>query len=235
MDQILLLLALFALLKSLLMTSLLPNRWYRLAFSLSLGAFIGLSHSYALEVNKLELQRFLATQTVLTDISLVVMIDLLLSGYFCVARIRDREDSGSFRWYTVVLRHMPSLLVFPALHYLHITLFFALTGIDFARTTAGLAISVVLLFTLASFGMRKLVAEKEVLIELIAFLTFFVCLLVISCTIFHPSSAVYSHASPVDWTGCLGTLGILTLIFSLGYSWTTAVRFYKQHKKTNIN
>lgn len=235
MDQILLLLALFALLKSLLMTSLLPNRWYRFAFSLSLGAFIVLSHPYALEVNKLELQRFLSTQAVLMDISLVVMIDLLLSSYFCIARIRDREDSRSFRWYTVIFRHLPSLLIFPALYYIHITLFFTLTGIDFVRTTAGLAISVTLLFTLASFFMRKLIAEKELLIELIAFLTFFVCLLVISCTIFHPSSAVYHHASPIDWTGCLATLGVLMLLFILGYGWTTAVRLYKQHKNSNIN
>lgn len=63
MDNILLLLSLFAVVKSLFMTSLLPNRWYRLAFSLSLGAFIMLCHPSAMEVNKLELQRVLSTQS----------------------------------------------------------------------------------------------------------------------------------------------------------------------------
>ena len=43
MEYILLLLSLFAVLKSLFMTSLLPNRWYRLAFSLLLGVFVLLS------------------------------------------------------------------------------------------------------------------------------------------------------------------------------------------------
>ena len=91
MDNILLLLSLCAVVKSLFMTSLLPNRWYRLAFSLSLGAFIMLCHPYAMEVNKLELQRVLSTQSAMMNISLVVMVDMLLSGYFCIARIKDLE------------------------------------------------------------------------------------------------------------------------------------------------
>ena len=123
MDNILLLLSLFAVVKSLFMTSLLPNRWYRLAFSLSLGAFIMLCHPYAMEVNKLELQRVLSSQSAMMNISLVVMVDMLLSCYFCIARIKDWEDSKSFRWYTKLFRYMPSLLVFPALYYIHITLF----------------------------------------------------------------------------------------------------------------
>ena len=231
MDNILLLLSLFAVVKSLFMTSLLPNRWYRLAFSLSLGAFIMLCHPSAMEVNKLELQRVLSTQSAMMNISLVV-VDMLLSGYFCMARIKDWEEGNSFRWYTKLFRYMPSLLVFPALYYIHITLFFTLTGVDFMRTSIGLAVGVTVAFSLASFFMRKLIAEKELLIELVVILTFFVCVLVICCTIFHPSATVYNHASPVDWVGCAGTLALLLVIFILGYLWTQVVRIYKQHKNS---
>jgi len=232
MDNILLLLSLFAVVKSLFMTSLLPNRWYRLAFSLSLGAFIMLCHPYAMEVNKLELQRVLSSQSAMMNISLVVMVDMLLSCYFCIARIKDWEDSKSFRWYTKLFRYMPSLLVFPALYYIHITLFFSLTGVDFLRTSIGLAASVTIAFGLASFYMRKLIAEKELLIELVVILTFFVCVLVICCTIFHPSATVYNHPSPIDWVGCAGTLAVLLAIFILGYLWTQVVRMYKQRKNS---
>ena len=232
MDNILLLLSLFAVVKSLFMTSLLPNRWYRLAFSLSLGAFIMLCHPYAMEVNKLELQRVLSSQSAMMNISLVVMVDMLLSCYFCIARIKDWEDSKSFRWYTKLFRYMPSLLVFPALYYIHITLFFSLTGVDFLRTSIGLAASVTIAFGLASFYMRKLIAEKELLIELVVILTFFVCVLVICCTIFHPSATVYNHPSPIDWVGCAGTLAVLLTIFILGYLWTQVVRMYKQRKNS---
>lgn len=232
MEYILLLLSLFAVLKSLFMTSLLPNRWYRLAFSLLLGIFVLLCHPYAMEVNKLELQRILSTQSAMMNISLFVMVDMLLSCYFCIARFKDRDEIKAFAWYTVFFRYMPSLLVFPALYYIHISLFFNLTGVDFFRTSAGLAIGVVLLFGGASFFMRKLIAEKDLLIELIVLLTFFVCMLVICCTIFHPSATVYNHATPVDWIGCAGTLAVLFAIFIAGYIWTQVVRHYKRIKNS---
>lgn len=232
MDNILLLLSLFAVLKSLFMTSLLPNRWYRLAFSFLLGIFVIACHPYALDMNKLELQHLLSTKEAMMNISLFVMIDMSLSCYFCIARIKDSEEKRSFRWYTRMFRYMPSLLVFPALFYIHINLFFSLTGVDFMQTSGGLAIATVLLFGLASFFMRKWIAEKELLIELIVMLTLFVCVLVICCTIFHPSATVYNHASPIDWEGCIGTLSVLIAVFVLGYLWTYIVRYYKRIKNS---
>lgn len=232
MEYILLLLSLFAVLKSLFMTSLLPNRWYRLAFSLLLGVFVLLCHPYAMEVNKLKLQRILSTQSAMMNISLFVMVDMLLSCYFCIARFKDRDEKKAFVWYTVFFRHMPSLLIFPALYYIHISLFFNLTGVDFYKTSVGLAIAIVLLFGGASFFMRKLIAEKDTLIELIVLLTFFVCMLVICCTIFHPSATVYNHAAPVDWIECAGTLAVLLAIFIVGYLWTSFINYYKRIKNS---
>lgn len=231
MESILVLLCLFAVLKSLFMTSLLPNRWYRLAFSLSLGVFILAARSSALEVNKLALQQVLSGQPAMMNISLAVMVDMLLSGYFCMARLKDYAGSGSFRWYTALLRHLPSLLVFPALYYIHITLFFTFTGVDFRLTTWGLAIAVSVSFGLASLGMRRLVAEKEWLIELVAILAFFICVLVICCTIFHPSAAVYNHASPVDWEACAATSGVVAGMILAGYAGGCAARRYRRFGK----
>ena len=213
------------------MTSLLPNRWYRLAFSLSLGAFLMLMHSHALEINKLELQRVLSTQSAIMNISLFVMVDMLMSCYFCIARLKDYEDSKSFRWYTKLFRWMPSLLVFPALYYIQITLFFTLTGVDFMKISISLIAAIVILFVAASFFMRKLIEEKDLIIELIILLTLFVCALVICCTIFHPSAAIYNHATPIDWKGCAGTIGFLLITVFAGYAWAQLVRFYKQHRK----
>ena len=213
------------------MTSLLPNRWYRLAFSLLLGVFLFVTHSYALEINKLELQRVLSSQSAIMNISLFVMIDMLLSCYFCVARIEDYEDSKKFRWYTRIFRFMPSLLIFPALYYIQITLFFTLTGVDFTQISAGLITTIVVLFVAASFFMRKILDDKDLLIELVILLTLFVCALVICCTIFHPSATIYNHATPIDWKGCATTLGFLSIILFIGYLWAQIVRHYKQYKK----
>ena len=130
MENILLILSLLALIKSLFMTALLPNRWYRLGFCLLLGVFVFVSHGYAIELNKLQVQQLLSTQDSLLDISFVVMIDSILSVYFCVARLGG-SDSSKVKRYMSVLRYMPSLLVFPAVFYIHVNLFFSIVATDF--------------------------------------------------------------------------------------------------------
>lgn len=217
MENILLILSLLALLKSLFMTSLLPNRWYRLGFSVLLGVFVVLSHSYVIDFNKLQVQRMLATQSSLFDISLVVMVDSLLSLYFCFARLKDSETDIKQKRYNKILRYTPSLLVFPCLFYIHIHLLFAFVGIDFDYITFGFACFMVSVFAIASIFMRKVFNEKDILIELILLLTLLLFLLTICSTVFHPSTTIYTSGMPVNWLECLTTLGLLVVMVAVGY------------------
>ena len=209
MENILLILSLLALVKSLFMTALLPNRWYRLGFCLLLGVFVFVSHGYAIELNKLQVQQLLSTQDSLLDISFVVMIDSILSVYFCVARLGG-SDSSKVKWYMSVLRYMPSLLVFPAVFYIHVNLFFSIVATDFMLITSGWALFVVLLFVVASLFM-----------------------LTVCGTVFHPSATVYGSGTPVDWIECVTTLGLLIIIMLAGYIFSNIRKTIKR-KKNNI-
>ena len=180
-----------------------PNRWYRLGFCLLLGVFVFVSHGYAIELNKLQVQQLLSTQDSLLDISFVVMIDSILSVYFCVARLGG-SDSSKVKWYMSVLRYMPSLLVFPAVFYIHVNLFFSIVATDFMLITSGWALFVVLLFMLTVCG-----------------------------TVFHPSATVYGSGTPVDWIECVTTLGLLIIIMLAGYIFSNIRKIIKR-KKNNI-
>ena len=232
MENILLILSLLALVKSLFMTALLPNRWYRLGFCLLLGVFVFVSHGYAIELNKLQVQQLLSTQDSLLDISFVVMIDSILSVYFCVARLGG-SDSSKVKRYMSVLRYMPSLLVFPAVFYIHVNLFFSIVATDFMLITSGWALFVVLLFVVASLFMRRLFAEKELPIEIILILTLLLFMLTVCGTVFHPSATVYGSGTPVDWIGCVTTLGLLIIIMLAGYIFSNIRKIIKR-KKNNI-
>ena len=232
MENILLILSLLALVKSLFMTALLPNRWYRLGFCLLLGVFVFVSHGYALELNKLQVQQLLSTQDSLLDISFVVMIDSILSVYFCVARLGG-SDSSKVKRYMSVLRYMPSLLVFPAVFYIHVNLFFSIVATDFMLITSGWALFVVLLFVVASLFMRRLFAEKELPIEIILILTLLLFMLTVCGTVFHPSATVYGSGTPVDWIECVTTLGLLIIIMLAGYIFSNIRKIIKR-KKNNI-
>lgn len=232
MENILLILSLLALVKSLFMTALLPNRWYRLGFCLLLGVFVFVSHGYAIELNKLQVQQLLSTQDSLLDISFVVMIDSILSVYFCVARLGG-SDSSKVKRYMSVLRYMPSLLVFPAIFYIHVNLFFSIVATDFMLITSGWALLVVLLFVVASLFMRRLFAEKELPIEIILILTLLLFMLTVCGTVFHPSATVYGSGTPVDWIECVTTLGLLIIIMLAGYIFSNIRKIIKR-KKNNI-
>ena len=232
MENILLILSLLALGKSLFMTALLPNRWYRLGFCLLLGVFVFVSHGYAIELNKLQLQQLLSTQDSLLDISFVVMIDSILSVYFCVARLGG-SDSSKVKRYMSVLRYMPSLLVFPAVFYIHVNLFFSIVATDFMLITSGWALFVVLLFVVASLFMRRLFAEKELPIEIILIITLLLFMLTVCGTVFHPSATVYGSGTPVDWIECVTTLGLLIIIMLAGYIFSNIRKIIKR-KKNNI-
>ena len=232
MENILLILSLLALVKSLFMTALLPNRWYRLGFCLLLGVFVFVSHGYAIELNKLQVQQLLSTQDSLLDISFVVMIDSILSVYFCVARLGG-SDSSKVKCYMSVLRYMPSLLVFPAVFYIHVNLFFSIVATDFMLITSGWALFVVLLFVVASLFMRRLFAEKELPIEIILILTLLLFMLTVCGTVFHPSATVYGSGTPVDWIECVTTLGLLIIIMLAGYIFSNIRKIIKR-KKNNI-
>ena len=232
MENILLILSLLALVKSLFMTALLPNRWYRLGFCLLLGVFVFVSHGYAIELNKLQVQQLLSTQDSLLDISFVVMIDSILSVYFCVARLGG-SDSSKVKRYMSVLRYIPSLLVFPAVFYIHVNLFFSIVATDFMLITSGWALFVVLLFVVASLFMRRLFAEKELPIEIILILTLLLFMLTVCGTVFHPSATVYGSGTPVDWIECITTLGLLIIIMLAGYIFSNIQKIIKR-KKNNI-
>ena len=233
MENILLILSLLALAKSLFMTALLPNRWYRLGFCLLLGVFVFVSHGYAIELNKLQVQQLLSTQDSLLDISFVVMTDSILSVYFCVARLGGSDSSSKVKRYMSVLRYMPSLLVFPAIFYIHVNLFFSIVATDFMLITSGWALFVVLLFVVASLFMRRLFAEKELPIEIILILTLLLFMLTVCGTVFHPSATVYGSGTPVDWIECVTTLGLLIIIMLAGYIFSN-IRKIKKRKKNNI-
>ncbi|KGN78609.1 hypothetical protein HW49_08080 [Porphyromonadaceae bacterium COT-184 OH4590] len=229
MENIFLLLALFATIKSLFMTVLLPNKWYRLGFGVLLGVFIFLSHDYVMDFNKLQVQHLLSTQSSLLDISLIVMIDSLLSLYFCFARIKNPDPDNKQKRYTKILRYIPSLLVFPSLFYLHIHLLFSFAGIDFMYITSGFAVFIVSVFIISSLFMRRVFGEKEILIELSLLLTLMLFLITVCSYVFHPSATLYTYSMPVNWLECITTSGLLLVTMFAGYLFTYIKKIIK-HK-----
>ena len=158
MESVLLLLTLLALVKATLSGSLLPRRWQRLTFGALYAASLWIFRPYALEFNKLQVESALSEPQALTNLSLVVMLDLLVTCAACRACLAPQRALRR-------LRYLPSLLLFPALFYVQVDLFFTCTGQAFTTLTLWLSIGIFVLLSGGGYLWRRWFPSDESRIE----------------------------------------------------------------------
>lgn len=221
MDSVLILLTLLVVVKTTLTDSLLPRWWQGLLLGTVCAGFVWFCHPYALEINKLQVESALSEQKALMNISLAVMVDLLLTFGFCWARIVPIRKT---RW----LKYVPSLLIFPALFYLQVNLFFSAAGTSFDTVSILLAVGAFVVLTGGGMVLRRLVPSEEGRIELTLLGSMLIFALTVCCTVFHPSATVVSHSAPIDWRSTGLALSVVAALFTTGY---LAPRILKSLKK----
>lgn len=221
MESVLLLLTLLALVKATLSGSLLPRRWQRLTFGALYAASLWVFRPYALEFNKLQVESALSEPQALTNLSLVVMLDLLVTCAACRACLAPQRALRR-------LRYLPSLLLFPALFYVQVDLFFTFAGQAFTTLTLWLSIGIFVLLSGGGYLWRRWFPSDESRIELTLLCGVLIFALTVCCTVFHPSATVVSHSTPIDWRGTGLALSVTTLLLAAGY---LAPRFLKKLKK----
>ncbi|MDR1274708.1 MAG: hypothetical protein LBK12_09185 [Odoribacteraceae bacterium] len=214
MSTVLLLMALFALLKATLVTSLFPGAWEKVAWGAACAAFVAATHPFAIEGSKVAVERTLSGVDATMDVSAVVMIDLLLLAGFCHALSRERRPRGVL----LVARYLPGILVFPALYYLHLTLFFRLPGTGFVTVTGFYAAVAGLCVGGGGWLLSRWLPGREARLELTAVVALLVFALSVCCTVFHPSAMIRSAGGPVDWRALAVALAVAGVLFLTGYT-----------------
>ncbi len=216
MDHVLLLLALLALVKSIWATSLWPGRWGSIVFGGVCGIFIGSTHVYVLGLGKAYVDRWISGYSSLLDLSLWVMMDLLLTAALCWGVMQ--------RWFGVVLRkrekwmlYCPSVVLFPALMYLHICLFYLFPGMDFEWGTTVYAVSVFFCVVGGCWGIKNIVPEINFRLEITALLALLLFGVTVGCTIFHPSVRIEIIPKSTDWQQALEVIGVLMVLPFVGF------------------
>ncbi len=230
MGDILLIFTLLITVKTLLMTGLVPDRRYAAVFSIVCMAFVGIMHPWALEQNKRVLEAWLEGRDILTDLSLVIMIDLLLTIGFCIS-VLDRmtgDVKGRFRR---ALAYVPSLLMFPTLYYVQINLFFMFVGRDFLTITIVYAVVVGVVVFGGTWLLRRAMPSASTRLELTALVELLIFLLIVCCTVFHPEALMYSYSSSVDF-GALGAVVLLVAALAvIGFYRKEIIRIFKRKNK----
>ncbi len=227
MDNILILISILCLGKSVIMTSLLPRMWHRLVFALLCVCAVWIGYPYAIETNKINFEATLMQQDRMSDMTLFFVLDLLLSIGFCWV-VFARWNKQKMKKYTMILAYIPSLLVFPVIFYLQINLSFLFVGVSFLLLTVLYSAFVFLLIFGGACLIGRLFPETELRLELIIILSSLLFALIICCTVFHPSARISSQSSSIDIKELFFSFFTITILFILG---VFAPRIYKHFKK----
>jgi hypothetical protein len=173
------------------------------------------------------MENTLLQQDNMTDMTLFFVVDLLMSVAFCWV-VFAKWSRKSLQKRAMIWHYIPLLTVFPVIFYLQINLSFLFVGMSFLWLTAVYAAFVFLLVFAGACLIGKFLPETELRLELILIFAGLLFVLMICCTVFHPSAQIFSQSSVVNLNELLFSLALLASIFIIG---AFAPKLYKHLKK----
>ena len=191
---------------------------YSIAFSAIVCAlFVGLMWPYAIEQSKSQISDWLANSALMLDIAVILTLEVAVQMAFCVLSAHI-QTSGKVKpitiWVYRVLRWFPGVLIFPVLFSLLVSAIFALPGVSFSLIAWVLAAIVFIVIPLAAWGVKWLLPEKEIRLELLFLSNALIAILGVIATV--NGQIAVAGISDVDWKALGGVVSLLTCGLALG-------------------
>ena len=108
--------------------------WQVVAAAVLSVLFLFWAYPYAMEQSQVTIQNALETPSILSNIAVLVTIEVALCLTFCFSELKGLFFAEKNRWNTF-LKACPALLMFPVLFYLLTQSFFYFSGMDFFTIT----------------------------------------------------------------------------------------------------
>lgn len=223
--SIILVLILFILLNTILKLSF--WRWWQAAFfSAMAGIFVLAVVPYAAGQSKTELAAWLQNPVVMQNVAVLITMESVIIFAFAFMQLRRVLGTRVKKKIQLPLKFYPGLLLFPVLFYLLAQLFFALPGTDFDTVAYVLAGSIFTLLPLLSWGLSKLIPEKDLRLEIQFIVNLFVCIIGLITTV-NGETAYAAVSQPLNPKALLLACAGFSALFVAGY-------LINKFKKRNI-
>lgn len=202
--------------------------WQVAIFGVVCAVFIIGTYQYAIEQSKTQINDYLQNTKALQDAAVLVTIESALCFTFCFAALREIFGKTAKRWMRSLYWY-PSLLIFPVLFYLLTQTIFGMTGTDFSIIAYVMAAIVVIAFPLLSYGIRYIIPEKELRLEVHFLVSLFVCILGLLTTV--NGNVTYAAAEePINFKALFLSIGLFIIAFILGFFWNKVKWIIKQKR-----
>ena len=189
-----------------------------LLMALLCALFVGFSWQFAAEQSKTAIASWLSDRELMQDIAVLMTLDVALQMAYCLMAV-NLMNSGPLKRRTILvyklLRLFPGIMVFLVLFSLLVSCVFAFPGVSFSLISWCMAAAVLVLLPLAVLGVRKLLPEKEIRLELLFLSNALTAALGVIATV--NGSTASESVDSVDYPATIAVIGIVLLGAALGF------------------
>ena len=189
-----------------------------LLMALLCALFVGFSWQFAAEQSKTAIASWLSDRELMQDIAVLMTLDVALQMAYCLMAV-NLMNSGPLKRRTILvyklLRLFPGIMVFLVLFSLLVSCVFAFPGVSFPLISWCMAAAVLVLLPLAVLGVRKLLPEKEIRLELLFLSNALTAALGVIATL--NGTTASESVDSVDYPATVAVIGIVLLGAALGF------------------
>lgn len=189
-----------------------------LLMALLCALFVGFSWQFAAEQSKTAIASWLSDRELMQDIAVLMTLDVALQMAYCLMAV-NLMNSGPLKRRTILvyklLRLFPGIMVFLVLFSLLVSCVFAFPGVSFSLISWCMAAAVLVLLPLAVLGVRKLLPEKEIRLELLFLSNALTAALGVIATV--NGTTASESVDSVDYPATAAVFGIVLLGAALGF------------------
>ena len=185
--------------------------------SVLVAFFVGMTWPFAIEQSKTQIAAWIADQKLMLDMAVLLSIDVALTMLFCVD-LKTSEHVSCRKWvFFIFLKYFPGLLFFPVLFSVLVMTIFLLPGVSFEVVAWGLAVVLLVLTPVCTYGLRWLLPERPIRLELLFLVEVLLGLMGIIGTV-NGRTAVAGFNS-FDALSLLGVIAIVIVGMAIGWGY----------------
>ena len=188
--------------------------------SVLVAFFVGMAWPLAIEQSKTQIAAWIADQKLMLDMAVLLSVDVALTMLSCVHHvdIKTSEYVSRRKWvFFIFLKYFPGMLIFPVLFSVLVMTIFMLPGVSFQIVAWVLAILLLFLIPVLTYGLRWLLPECPIRLELLFLIEVLLGLMGIIGTV-NGRTAVAGFNS-FDALSLLGVIAIVIVGMAIGWGY----------------
>ena len=192
--------------------------WHVVLVAVALAVAVGCSWPLAIEQSKSQIAQWLANKQLMLDTSVVLTLEVAWQMAYCLLATHIMFEDKMPRKVLIIyriLRFFPGILILPILFAALVGLIYQFTGFDFKAVAWGFAVTVAVVLPAVSFGLRRLLPEKILRLEILFLTNALLLILGIIATVNGTTS--FHGSDEVNWNALFAFIILLSISALCGF------------------